>query len=302
MMPQIAVFGDVFLDRNDFCDNRENPESSAPCYRVRNTKYLPGGAGNAASNLVKLGSQVTLYGIIGEDEHGSTLVKELESRGIKLNLIRHPQVRTIVKQRILSSSDGRYHARLDFGDSPAEIETIRTLQNNVLETLAESYQTDPQLVLVSDYAKGFITEQLMDFLRYKKLPIYVDPKQDGGLYTGVELIKPNRKELSLLMGKGEGKTLARTLSEKLNANVLLTLGEEGMFFVDRAGETIQVSAEKTDVVDVTGCGDTAIATLAFYRALGKSWRESIELANKAAGINARHIGCYAPARDEIESS
>ena len=115
------------------------------------------------------------------------------------------------------------------------------------------------------------------------------------------MIKPNRKEISTMSNFSDDREKAQELAKELNTNVLLTLGGEGMFFAGKSGETFHLPAHKTEVVDVTGCGDTAIATLVFYRTLGKSFREAIELANKAAGISIQYPGCHHISRDEIEN-
>lgn len=299
MKPRIAVFGDILLDRYDYCENRENPESSAPCHRVKDTTFLPGGAGNVAANLAKLGAEVTLFGIIGNDEQGKRLIEEISKLGIVPRVLIDNTVKTIVKQRILSATDGRYHGRLDFGDHPTEIQAIRALRFQILEKISSLLGSFDSCI-ISDYNKGFITPEIINELKKIKIPIYVDPKQDKSLYAGVELIKPNRKEIASMGSAADDREKAKELAKELNSNILVTLGGDGMFFAGKDGSSFHLPANKAEVVDVTGCGDTAIAALVFYRTLGKSIRESVELANKAAGINIQHIGCYHVSRDEIE--
>jgi D-beta-D-heptose 7-phosphate kinase/D-beta-D-heptose 1-phosphate adenosyltransferase len=301
MKPKIAVFGDVLLDRYDYCENRENPESSAPCHRVKHTRFLPGGAGNVAANLAKLGAEVTLFGITGNDDHGKQLIEVISKLGINQRILIDNNVKTIVKQRILSAIDGRYHGRLDFGDHSSEIETIKSLRFEVISKISNSLTNGFDSCIISDYNKGFITRDLINEIKKFKIPIYVDPKQNKNLYNGVELIKPNRKEITSMSQLIDDKEKAKEIAKQLNTNVLLTLGGEGMFFAGKDGNFYYFPAHKTEVVDVTGCGDTAIATLVFYRTLGKSMREAIELANKAAGISVQHVGCYHVSREEIES-
>jgi D-beta-D-heptose 7-phosphate kinase/D-beta-D-heptose 1-phosphate adenosyltransferase len=301
MKPKIAVLGDILLDRYDYCENRENPESSAPCHRVKNTAFLPGGAGNVAANLAKLGADVTLFGIIGNDDHGKQLLNEISKLGINQKILIDNSIKTIVKQRILSANDGRYHGRLDFGDHASEIQAIKSLKFQILTKISSLLANNFESCIISDYNKGFITPEIIQEIKKIGRPIYVDPKQDKNLYYGVELIKPNRKEISSMSQLGDDKEKAKTLARELNTNILLTLGGEGMFFASKDGSSFHLPAHKTEVVDVTGCGDTAIATLVFYRTLGKSMRESIELANKAAGISVQHVGCYHVSREEIES-
>lgn len=300
MRPKIAVLGDILLDRYDYVENRENPESSAPCHRVKNTKFLPGGAGNVAANLAKLGAEVTLFGIIGNDDHGKQLLAEITKLGVNQKILIEDTIKTIVKQRILSAHDGRYHGRLDFGDHTSEINAIKSLAPQIVQRLFPLLANGFDACIISDYNKGFITQEIVSIIKSFHIPIYVDPKQDKFLYKDVELIKPNRKEISMMSSIPDDKEKATSLAKELNTNILLTLGEKGMFLAEKTGETFYLPANKTEVLDVTGCGDTTIATLVFYRTLGKSLRESIILANKAAGINVQHIGCYQISREEIE--
>ncbi|MFH1802081.1 MAG: PfkB family carbohydrate kinase [archaeon] len=300
MQPKIAVFGDVLLDRYDYCENRENPESSAPCHRVRKTIFLPGGAGNVAANLAKLGAKVTLFGIVGQDEHGQHLVKEIIQSNIEPKILTDKTIKTIVKQRILSAGDGRYHGRLDFGDDPSEVNQIRSLRAQILECITPHTPNGFDACIISDYDKGFITPELVSHIKKMNLPVYVDPKKEISQFQGVELIKPNRREISQMSNAQDDKDKAKDIAQKLGTNVLLTLGGGGMYFAGKTGESFHLPAHKTEVVDVTGCGDTAIAVLVYYRTIGKTLKESIELANKAAGINVQHIGCYSVSREEIE--
>ncbi len=301
MQPKIAVLGDVLLDRYDYCENRENPESSAPCHRVKSTIFLPGGAGNVAANLAKLGAEVTLFGIVGNDEHGKKLIEELSKIGINQRLLTGNNVKTIVKQRILSASDGRYHGRLDFGDHASEIESIRALRFQIVSRISGLLTNGFDSIIISDYDKGFISQEIINETKKIGIPVYVDPKQNKNIYRGVELIKPNRKEIAAMSNTIDDREKAKELAKELDTNILLTLGGEGMFFAGKDGSSFHLPAHKTEVLDVTGCGDTTIATFVFYRTLGKSLKESIELANKAASINAQHVGCYAVSRYEIES-
>ncbi|MFH1290764.1 MAG: PfkB family carbohydrate kinase [Nanoarchaeota archaeon] len=300
MKPRIAIFGDVLLDRYDYCENRGNPESSAPCHRVKKTLFLPGGAGNVAANLAALGAEVVLFGLVGRDEHGRCLIDELSKLNISQRLLTDETTRTIVKQRILSTSDGRYHGRLDFGDDAAAIEKIKSLNSKILDKISPLITNGFDACIVSDYDKGFITSELMNEIKKIGTPIYVDPKNNKNLYRNVELIKPNRVEISAMVSARTDQEKAEQLSKELNTNVLLTLGENGMYYAGKEGSSFSLPAHTSEVSDVTGCGDTVIATLAFYRTLGKSMKESIELSNKAAGISVQHIGCYHVKREEIE--
>ncbi|MBU1988379.1 MAG: hypothetical protein KKD94_02775 [Nanoarchaeota archaeon] len=300
--PRIAVFGDVMLDRYDYCENRDNPESSAPCHRVKKTTFLPGGAGNVAVNLATLGAEVILFGLIGKDEYGNSFLNEISKFGIHQRLLIEGNIKTIVKQRILSIGDGRYHGRLDFGDDSEEIDKIKSLKSEISEKIKLLIIEGFDACIISDYDKGFVTQELINEIKKINSPIYADPKKNKSLYYGIELIKPNRKELSAMVHAEDDKKKAEMLSRDLNTNVLLTLGEKGMYYFGKENVSFELPAHKVEVSDVTGCGDTALATLVFYRTLGKSMKEAIELANKAAGISVQHVGCYHAKREEIEGT
>ncbi|MBU0907332.1 MAG: hypothetical protein KKE05_04210 [Nanoarchaeota archaeon] len=165
MKPKIAVFGDILLDRYDYCENRENPESSAPCHRVKNTVFLPGGAGNVAANLARLGAEVILFGVLGNDDHGRQLLTEISKLGINHKILTDNGIKTIVKQRILSTSDGRYHGRLDFGDYPSEIEAIKSLRFQILSRLSPLLADGFDSCIISDYNKGFITAEIINEIK-----------------------------------------------------------------------------------------------------------------------------------------
>lgn len=299
--PRVAVFGDIMLDRYDYCENRENPESSAPCYRVKKTVFLPGGAGNVAANLSKLGAEVTLFGLVGNDDHGKIVLMELAKFGINKKVLINESIATIVKQRILAVGDGRYHGRLDFGDDTAEVHKILSLAPEIVSALSPVIKNGFDACIVSDYAKGFVSQELMIEIKKLGCPIFVDPKQKKELYVGVELIKPNRRELHVLTSQGSDIERVESLSKELSTDVLFTMGEDGMCYVGRSGERIELPGHHVDVADVTGSGDTVIATYVFYRCLGRSVRESLELANRAGSINVQHVGCYRVSREEIEN-
>ena len=169
---KIAVIGDLMLDKYDFCRNRVNPESSAPCYTIERTEYKPGWAGNVALNLVRLGSEITLFSNIGKDENGEILLKTLDNLSIPHRIIIDERKSTIVKERTMSNEDGRYHYRKD-RESKEYIQ-----ENHILEVIDGIKNGDYGLILVSDYRKGMISERLMSSVKQINLPVLADIKPE----------------------------------------------------------------------------------------------------------------------------
>ncbi len=287
----IAVIGDLILDKYDYCSNRINPESSAPCYTVEKTEYKPGGAGNVACNLVSLGSKCLLVSVVGEDTNAKLLNDLLESFSIQVNLIHDPQRSTIVKERVLSITDGRYHYRKDiekkiYIDS-SHVDEIIALLRNV------------QIILVSDYNKGTISEKLMQELKTLDIPIIVDPKPNHkDFYKNVFVIKPNRAEVREMTNIQDDLEAAKSLFRELNANVLLTRSEDGIYYYSQEEEFLFPTVSKK-VFDVTGAGDTVIATFTHFYTKGYKMEDCVRLANKAGGIAIQYPGCYHIKEKEI---
>lgn len=280
----IAVIGDLILDKYDYCSNRPNPESSAPCYTVEKTEYKPGGAGNVACNLSSLGSKCLFVSVVGEDENARLLEELLKSFSIQVNLIRDSERSTIVKERVLSITDGRYHYRKDiekkiYIDS-SHVEEIIDLVRNV------------QIILVSDYNKGTISEKLMQELKKLDIPIIVDPKPNHkDFYKNVFVVKPNRSEVREMTQLQDDIEGAKQLHKELNANILLTRSEEGIYYYSKEEEFLFPTVTKK-VFDVTGAGDTVIATFTHFYSKGYKIEDCVRLANKAGGVAIQYPGCY----------
>jgi D-beta-D-heptose 7-phosphate kinase/D-beta-D-heptose 1-phosphate adenosyltransferase len=292
MAGKIIVIGDVMLDKYDYCRNRDNPESSAPCYFVERTEYKPGGAGNVAANLAKLGSNLELISVIGEDSSSRDLINTLDRFLIPHSLIIDPNRPTIVKERTLSDSDGRYHYRKD-----REKKQYINL-NHVSEVISKI--NNPSRIIISDYNKGMISERLMEELRKTNIPLIIDPKPNHKkFYYNSAFITPNSKEACEMSDLENDLEAAEKLIEELNTNVLLTRSERGVSYFGTNGERINFPTEAKEVFDVTGAGDTVIATFAHLLNKDYSLKEAIRLANKAAGISVGHVGCYQVSEKEL---
>jgi len=292
MQKKIVVIGDVMLDMYDYCKNRENPESSAPCYTVISTEYKPGGAGNVAACLAKLGANLKLISVVGKDYPSDNLVMRLDELNIPYNLIRDEKRQTVLKERTLSVHDGRYHYRKDR-------EVIQPIELNHIDEIVRSAR-DADFIIISDYAKGIITYALMEELKKMKIPIFVDPKPNHlSYYKRVSIITPNVKEAREMSGISDEMKAAEKLKQELETNVLLTRSEKGMSYFGLTGEIYDFPAEAKEVFDVTGAGDSVIATFAHFIAKEYSIKDALSLANKAAGISVGHTGCYQVTEKEL---
>jgi rfaE bifunctional protein kinase chain/domain len=294
MAGKIIVIGDVILDVYHFCHNRENPESSAPCYTITRTEYKPGGAGNVAANLARLGSECELISVVGNDSDSSVLENILDEYMIMHLLIKDNKRNTIVKERYHSASDGRYHFRADF-------EKREEIANNHIEGIAGKIEEN-SLVLISDYNKGVITSSLMETLKSKKVRIIADTKPSHRDYFfGIDYIKPNAKEVKEMTGIDDEIVAGEKLAQILKTNVILTRGKEGLTYFGRNNEWMnfkpQVSPDK--VLDVTGAGDSVIATFTHFLNKGYEISKCLELANKAGGISVQYPGCYQVSEKEL---
>ena len=294
---RITVVGDVMLDRFVIGRvSRMSPEAPVPVVVFDHEDFRLGGAANVAHNLRALGAQVDLIGVIGADESGAQLRAELAARGLHATgLITDPERRTTTKMRVVTSRNQQV-ARIDYEtdhDAGAEIEDAIAAQ-------VEARARSAQVVLVSDYQKGVITRrsmaQLIGFSHTNGLPIVVDPKVPHiDYYSGATLVTPNHVEAESaanmrIASHEDARKAAAALRNRMNAQgVLITRGEHGMW-LSHAGAEGYLTASAREVADVTGAGDTVIATLALAIAAGANITEAARLANEAAGIVVGKFG------------
>jgi rfaE bifunctional protein kinase chain/domain len=257
-----------------------------------------GGAANVALNVKALGPGVTLITVVGEDEPARKLEGLLKSQAVEVVLGRDPQLFTCVKLRVIGRA--QQLVRVDFENQP---------DHEVLaDMLADFTRLLPQqeAVLFSDYGKGGLTHipRMIELARTAGKPVLVDPKGDDyGRYAGATVITPNRAELAQVIGawKTEEQLEERTQrlreSNRLDA-VLVTRSEEGMSLFDASGH-LHVPAQAREVFDVTGAGDTVIATLAAMLACGMTLREAMPIANRAGGIVVGKFGTATVSYEEL---
>jgi rfaE bifunctional protein kinase chain/domain len=286
----VLVVGDVMLDRYWFGDvNRISPEAPVPVVLVQKQEDRLGGAANVARNAAALGAQAGLLCVVGHDEPGERVVQLLGDSGVAPYLERDPELPTTIKLRVLSRQ--QQLLRVDFEKAPAHEALLAGLAR--YDALLPIHD----VILMSDYAKGGLTHvtQMIAKARHAGKAVLVDPKgDDWERYRGATLITPNRAELREVVGhwKSEEDLLARVtkLREALDIDaLLLTRSEEGMtlFTTDKVVHTL---ADAREVYDVSGAGDTVIATVATMLGAGVSLLDSIAYANRAAGIVVGKLG------------
>jgi rfaE bifunctional protein kinase chain/domain len=287
---QVLVVGDVMLDRYWYgAVDRISPEAPVPVVRVIREEERLGGCGNVAFNVVSLGAQASLLSVVGDDDNGQRVRKLLDASGIQTHLGSDPQLQTTVKLRIIGRQ--QQLLRADFESEPrSEVLASQTRQFHTVLPLH-------QAVLFSDYGKGGLNHiaDMITAARAAQLPVLIDPKgSDYSRYAGTTVITPNRAELQQVIGRwhDEAHLLAQVQALrqdlKLDA-LLLTRSEEGMSLFDAQG-VVHVPAVAREVFDVTGAGDTVIATLASLMGAGMSIREALPWANKAGGIVVGKFG------------
>jgi D-beta-D-heptose 7-phosphate kinase / D-beta-D-heptose 1-phosphate adenosyltransferase len=288
---RILVAGDLMLDRYWHGSTaRISPEAPVPVVHVGGSESRPGGAGNVAVNVTALGAQATLSGVTGRDENGLDLVRLLSAAGVESRFLRHDTGPTVTKLRVISRR--QQLLRLDFEDGFAGVSAVD------LVPYLESRFTDARVLVLSDYAKGALQEPwgLIDAARQAGLAVLVDPKgTDFGIYRGATLLTPNLGELEAVVGRCEsdaeleerGLQLARDCA--LEA-LLITRGEDGMSLLRPGRDTLHLPARAREVFDVTGAGDTVIATLAASLGAGLELPQAVALANIAAGIVVGKLG------------
>lgn len=294
------VVGDVMLDRYWYGEvDRISPEAPVPVVAVVRADERPGGAANVARNVRALGARCQLLSITGDDREADTLVRLLDEAGIDHSLYRDKLLNTTIKLRVISRH--QQLLRIDF-ESPVSKDARVKLLGHYLKQLPQS-----NVVILSDYGKGGLgyLKEMIEAARNADVPVVVDPKgEDYSGYRGATLITPNRKEFEQVAGRfrdnAELETKARAMAEALNLGaVLVTRGEDGMSLVERHGKTLHVPARAREVFDVTGAGDTVIATLGCAYAVGAALQDAIELANIAAGIVVGKLGAATAAPAEI---
>jgi rfaE bifunctional protein kinase chain/domain len=296
---RVLVVGDAMLDRYWFgAVDRISPEAPVPVVRVNREEERLGGAANVALNVKTLGAQATLLTVVGDDEPARTLQRLLEREGVAALLGSDPQLYTIVKLRVIGRA--QQLIRIDFENQP---------DHEVLAGMLSDYERvlpEHGAVLFSDYGKGGLTHipRMIELARAAGKPVLIDPKgSDYSRYAGATVITPNRAELAQVIGSWSSEAQLHERAQALRREhrldgLLLTRSEEGMSLFDEQGHT-QVPAQAREVFDVTGAGDTVIATMAAMLACGHGLREAMPVANRAGGIVVGKFGTASVSYEEL---
>jgi len=321
---RVLVVGDIMLDR--YCEgqaNRISPEAPVPAVRVTKEFDRLGGAANVALNVRSLGAQCTLMGIVGDDASAHAISAMLGANGIKNLTQTDNSGVTTQKLRVLSR--GQQMIRLDFEQQASD-----KASRQIASSFKQACQ-DADIVILSDYAKGCLAHchDIIQAATELGKPVVVDPKgADFGKYRGATLVTPNLSEFAAVAGQiksdfggdlrgglgadfwSEGKTPqevddrithhARALCKELGLGaILVTRSEKGMSLIQRQGEPLHLPTSAREVFDVTGAGDTAVATLASAMGAGMSLHEATQLSNLAAGLAVAKVGTAAVTMDEL---
>ena len=296
---RVLIVGDIMLDRYWFGEvGRISPEAPVPVVKIDRIEERPGGAANVARNVAALGSQASLLSVVGRDEAGATLRKLLRRERITAQLHTDAGLGTTVKLRVIGRR--QQLVRVDFETAPSH------------EALASKLRDFEQLlrgmdaVILSDYGKGGLTHivNMIRMARKAGKAVLVDPKGDDYLrYRGASLITPNRAEFREVAGSWKSETeLTRKANELMRrlriGALLLTRSEEGMTLY-RPGGRLHVPAQAREVFDVSGAGDTVIATVAVMLASGAALDEAVKCANRAAGIVIGKFGTAVVTPEEL---
>ena len=289
---RVLVVGDVMLDRYWFGSvARISPEAPVPVVHVDRVEERPGGAANVARNAASLGARVTLLSVVGRDEAGVRLAQLMKREKIVARLHRDPDIATTVKLRVIGRR--QQLLRADFETMPG---------HEVLAAKLRDYRRllrAHDVVILSDYGKGGLAHitTMIGAARKAGKPVLVDPKGDDFMrYRGATLLTPNRTEFEDVAGKAKGEAdltqRAQKLRRKLQLDALLvTRSEEGMtLYRPVAGGRLHVAAQAREVYDVSGAGDTVIATLGVALGSGLPMADAVRIANRAAGIVVGKFG------------
>jgi len=293
---------------------RLSPEAPVPIVEIQSRRFHPGGAANVAANITSLGGIALLAGIVGADAPGNQLREEISSRGVCPEyLMTAADRRTTTKSRVMAG--GQHIVRFDeecrFDLSPAE--------EDALAGRAAEGAHDADACIISDYAKGVATAKVCQTViaaaSQKGIPIVVDPKgTDYTKYAGATVITPNLNEARTVAGTYDSRFHARddsgiliediadVIMSRWSASLLITRGPEGMGLFERGARPVTIRARARQVYDVTGAGDTVVATLALALAAGLSLENACRLGNLAAGIVVGELGASTISQAALESA
>ncbi len=286
----MLVVGDVMLDRYWFGEvERISPEAPVPVVKIARAEERPGGAANVARNAAALGAKATLLSVIGDDEAGDMLARIVAADGVRALLHRDPSIATTVKLRVIGRQ--QQLMRIDFETIPS---------HEILASKLADYEQqvrEVDVVIFSDYGKGGLAhiETMIGRARAAGRPVLVDPKGDEwGKYRGATILTPNRTEFREVAGRWRDQDDMNARAERIRRDLgidalLVTRSEEGMSLFSSGG-ALHIPAQAREVYDVSGAGDTVIATLGTLLAAGAPIADAVRIANEAAGVVVGKLG------------
>ena len=298
---RVLVVGDVMLDRYWFGEvSRISPEAPVPIVRFEQLQEQMGGAANVANNCVALGARTQLLSVVGNDEAGERLARLVEEAGIRASLHRDASIPTTVKLRVIGTPKKQQLLRIDFETQPS-----REVLASKLADFAAALPAC-NVVVLSDYGKGGLRHigRMIRLAHAAGKKVLVDPKGDEySRYKGAHIVTPNLDELRKVVGTWKNETDLRRRAQKLRRSLglqalLLTRGSEGMTLYTARG-AMNVKADKREVYDVSGAGDTVIAALGAMLGAGVRLDQAVRIANRAAGIVVEKFGAAVATRKEV---
>lgn len=307
---KILVVGDVMLDRFLYGHvDRISPEAPIPVFALAREETMLGGAGNVARNLLGLGCETLLVSVVGDDATGRDILTHVSNEaGLVPYLVTEKHRPSTSKTRYVAGTQQLLRS---------DHETTAPIRNETLariEAVVRSEQQHCHALILSDYGKGVLQPSLcrtlINIANQAKIPVFVDPKQrDVSVYAGATVLSPNYKELCLACGvdnfADEDALIAgarNLIAAHRFTYVLVTRGEHGMMLIDAKGLVTRVEAQAQEVFDVSGAGDTSIATLAATFAAGATMAQAVELANIAAGIVVARRGTAVVHQTDISAA
>ena len=306
---KILVLGDVMLDKYIWGNvSRISPEAPVQVVEVAKESYAPGGAANVANNIAALNAKSFMVGVVGKDRTKEQLVSDLKKRNVDVSgLIEDENKRTVRKVRVFGRSQQllRFdYEKKGYVDANTEKKIFHFIEKNMGNVDA---------VIISDYAKGTITKNLMEKLiplcKEKNKIIVVDPKpKHKDFYKNATLITPNHKEANEMANIAEEaedadiEMTGKKLLEEMNSTILITRGEKGMSLFEKDGKITNIPTFAKEVYDIVGAGDTSVATVALALASGANFEEAAIIANHAAGITVGKVGTSTVSIEELKES
>ncbi len=301
---KVLVVGDIMLDKYYFGDvERISPEAPVPVVHVKRVENRIGGAGNTALNLSNLGINVDILGIIGNDEYGKELINMLKENNFRTDFILILSRATTTKIRVISRN--QHLIRIDFEDIKSlEVEFEKKVLS-LLQAIIKNYE----VVIISDYNKGLISENISQFVINNAKFTIVDPKgRSWNKYRSANIITPNVKELSEglnLILDNEDDVLEKAGKMAISMfnfkSILITRSEKGLSYIDKE-RILHVPTYAQEVFDVSGAGDTVVAALTFGILCNLDMEDILKFTNLCAGIVIKHIGTYAIKKEDILNS